>query len=322
MLTMEWTQCLCQSFNVSDKNDLLEEFAYLRGTCPVLRDIIVPDTIWENFRRVISTTSRPINHESIVLGAFRNGFLKRMTLPIHRYLLNGSAPARNLKSQYRTDLVEKWIFANEKLKRHKEARIFKGKLIEIMIASWLADNGWTINNLEALGGKFDIEATSPEQISYAIEVKYIGMQDYRYIEIENSLESGEAVGGWWNLYDGYNFILFKIFEAAKQLSTCTKNRLALLVTNNVDWDFLKMPIEEKWICDRPFNFSDDASALWDSFITIKKQEKRFANIDNELDTAISGLKDWWILKENDDFTFSLEARRELANDPRPSRLGD
>jgi hypothetical protein len=37
----------------------------------------------------------------------------------------------------------------------------------------------------------------------------------------------------------------------------------------------------------------------------------FANIDNELDAAISGLKKWWVLKENDCFTFALETRIEL-----------
>jgi hypothetical protein len=183
-----------------------------------------------------------------------------------------------------------------------------GKLTEIMVAAWLADNSWTISNLEALGGGFDIEATSPEHVSYGIEVKYIGIQDYRYEELLYSLESGEAVGGFFNICNGFNFLLFKIFEAAKQLGTCLDNRLVIIVVSGVDWDFLEMPVRDKWICSRPIRFSASASEDWSNFLSKKKRDNRFANIENELDETIGSLKGCWILQEHNSMSFVCEAR--------------
>ena len=145
-------------------------------------------------------------------------------------------------------------------------------------------------------------------------MKYIGIQDYRYNEILYSLEYGEAVGGFFNIYSGYNFILFKIFEAAKQLTTCSNNRLALVVASSVDWDFLEMPIRDRWIYSRPIGFSDAASEDWNKFLAQKKYEKRFANVENELDVVIGDLKECWILKEDDCMTFVLEARIGLKGE--------
>ena len=155
---------------------------------------------------------------------------------------------------------------------------------------------------------FDIEATSPNKISYAIEVKYIGIQDYRYNEIIKSLESDD-VGGCFNLYDGYNYILFKAFEAAKQLSAFSSNRLVMIVASSLDWDFLKIPIKDKWIYDRPYGFSPSSSKQWSRFLEgKKKKEKRFSNIEGEIDSVISGLKEWWVLREEERFNFLFEAK--------------
>ena len=201
-----------------------------------------------------------------------------------------------------------WMLENELLARHQKERIFKGKLAEIMIAAWIEDKGWLIDNLEALGGKFDLEATSTKHLSYNIEVKYIGQEDFMFENIVESISSGEAVGGPWNIYGGYNFILLKAFEAAKQLFSSTKYPLAILVVNNMAWDFLEMPIKDKWIYNRPIRFFDSASEKWEKFLCKKKSENRFANIENELDTIIGDLKELWIFKEHNDLEYSVESK--------------
>jgi hypothetical protein len=254
----------------------------------------------------------PAKHQPFILGAFKHGFLKNITAPIHRYLLDGAKPKTSLTNQYKNDLMAKWVLETDRVAPHQKARMYKGKLVEIMIAAWLEDGGWTIDHLAALGGKFDIEATSPDQKSYAIEVKYIEIQDWRYVEIFKSLESGEPAGGSWNDYDGYNYMLFRTFEAAKQFSTSPKDRLSLIVivVSNVDWEFLEIPITDRWICSRPLKFSDNGSDRWKTFLAKKKKERRFANIETELDSLIGGLKEW-VLREDNYLTFSLVEKIEF-----------
>lgn len=308
---MENIQCPCQSKIFLSKCSLLEEFTCLRTICPALKDIVLPDATWEDFRKVALKAPNPAKHQPFILGAFKRGFLKNITAPIHRYLLDGSRPKTSLTNEYKQDLMAKWVLETDPAAAHPKARMYKGKLVEIMIAAWLEDGGWTIDHLAALGGKFDIEATSPDQKSYAIEVKYIEIQKYRYAEILESLESGEAASGSWNDDDGYNYMLFRTFEAAKQLSTSpkAKDRLCLIVVSNVDWEFLENTITERWICSRPLRLSDNGSDQWKTFLAEKKREKRFANIETELDSLIGGLKEW-VLRE-DNFIFSLVEKIEF-----------
>ena len=153
---MTKTQCPCQSILVSNNRSLFEDFASLRKLCPALRDILVPDTIWHDFREIATAIDDQNRKQPIVLGAFKNGLLNRITLPVHTYLLDGPTLKCNLTRQYKEDLSEKWILKQERSAAYQKLKTFKGKLTEIMVAAWLADYGWTINNLEALGGSFDI----------------------------------------------------------------------------------------------------------------------------------------------------------------------
>ena len=307
---MKKIKCPCQSIPITNTPSKFEDFASLRESCPALREVLFPETIWHDYQKMVKANNHQSRQLPIVLGAFNRGLLARITMPVHAYLLDGQTLNVNLTKQYKKDLNEKWILERDQLAAYKKLRIFKGKLTEIMVAAWLEDSGWKINNLEALGGSFDIEATSPEHVCYGIEVKYIGIQDYRYNELQHSLRSGEAVSGFFNIYNGYNFILFKIFEAAKQLTKCKNSRLSLVVVDSVDWDFLEMPIRDKWINSRPIRFSDSADRDWKEFLEQKKKEKRFVTVENELDKAIGGLKECWILKETY-MAFVLEERIEL-----------
>ena len=307
-------RCPCRTTILSKKDSLLEEFGSLRKKCPALNSIFIPEEIWPDFQKTASAVPNIVKHRSIVLGAFKNGFLSKITLPVHRYLLKGQEPKANLTNQYRKDLIEKWMLENDLLARHQKSRIFQGKLAEIMIAAWLEDKGWLIDNLEALSGKFDIEATSPKQISYTIEVKYIGHEDDMFEGIVESLRSGTVVdGSWKNGYDGCNFILFKAFEAAKQLSASTKNPLAILVVSNMAWDLLEIQIKDQWIFNRPLRFFDSASKKWKFFLRKKKSENKFANIENELDTIIGDLQELWVMKEQNCLAYSLESKIEFKS---------
>jgi hypothetical protein len=199
------------------------------------------------------------------------------------------------------------------LERHRKSRIFQGKLTELLAADWLEDQRWTIEHLEALSGQFDIEAKSPDNISYAIEVKYIGQEDIRYKEMVRSLSSGNAIGGSWSVYDGYNFILFKAYEAAKQLLNCDKERLGFIIISNIAWDFVEVPIKDKWFYNRPFIFSGSASSEWNDFLRDKKKENKFSNIESDLDKIIGQIKELWIIEEENYLNYLLQDTIKIKN---------
>jgi len=101
--------------------------------------------------------------------------------------------------------------------------------------------------LAALGGKFDIEAISPQGIKSAIEVKYIGEEVWQFGANLKSLQSGKAVAGSFSDYSGYNYILFRIYQAAKQFEDFSGDRYVFIVISNLTWGYSEMAIECNWI---------------------------------------------------------------------------
>ncbi len=300
------SECLCQTATPADSNKALQKFESIRAECSALQEILVPNHIWPEFKQLAGKDYNEARHQYILLGALKNGFLSKITFPIHRFLLDKGGPKINLTNQYRKDLVEQWMLENNPLERHRKSRIFQGKLAELLAAAWIEDQGWKIHNLEALGGEFDIEATSADNASSTIEVKYIGQEDVHFEKIMESLTSGNAVGGSWGLYDGYNFFLFKAYDAAKQLSSSNKARLGFIIICNMAWGFFEMPIKDDWISNRPLTFSNSASSKWQNFIAEKKKEKKFSNIENDLNDVISQLNELWIIEERNQLNYSLE----------------
>ncbi len=298
--------CCCQAATFNNNGDLLRMFGSLRENCPALRDVFVPESVWPDFQRTAQNDFDEARHHYMLLGALESGNLDKLTGPVHRYLLDNGRPKTTLKKQYKNDLVEKWMLEKNHLERHRKARIFQGKLTELLIALFIEKQGWKINNLEALCGDSDIDAASPDDISCAIEVKYIGQEDLRYQEVVNSITSSEAGVNSINIYDGYNFFLFKSFDAAKQLSLSKKARLAFIIVSNQAWPFLSMPLADRWINNRPISFSDSASPDWINFLNQKKKEPKFSNIENELDSVITQLKELWIIREQNYFEYSID----------------
>jgi len=305
--------CPCQTASLVNRGTLLQEFEALRALCPALREVLVPEEFWLPFREKVLKPTRCARHQFILLGGFENRFLKRITSPIHWYLLERNKPKSTLTKQYQKDLIESWMLEETQIERHRKARIFQGRLAELRCAAWLEERKWAITGLEALGGKSDIEATSPKGIECAIEVKFIGQEDDKFEEIQESISSGDGVcGGFFNLYAGYNFLLFKVFEAANQLSAAAKRRLALIVISNMTWSFLEMQIKDAWMMNRPLRFFDvEASPEWKRFLSRKKMERRFANIENELDSKVGSLQEVWFVKEGNFLEYSLETKLEF-----------
>ncbi len=132
-------------------------------------------------------------------------------------------------NNYRRDLQETWILENDEIARHEKYKMYQGKLIELQIAKWLEENDWKIDNLKALGGDADIQCHNSLEMKISIEVKYIGQRDEEFQHFS---------AGWSPLHLSCNFILFRVYEAAKQLQNQKINRTAIIVVDHMAITYL------------------------------------------------------------------------------------
>ena len=301
--------CPCQSIERIDRGKLLDVFKEIRDKCVALKEILVPDSEWPQFQKeAIKALNFPdtVGHQYKVLGALQHGILSKITFPIHRYLMDGNETVKTLDARYKKELVEHWMGKRDSLKRHQKARAHEGKINELLCASWLENKGWKIEKLEALGGDFDIEATSKTNISYSIEIKFIGQEDGRFQEFEKSRITRNAVAGLIPIHDGYNYLLFRIYEAAYQLSRSRNKRLAMIVFSHSTYGFNEMPINSNWLEYRPIEFSKNASNGWDEFLSRKKNEDRYSDIEKDLERRIEELDELWIIQQQGNLEYSKE----------------
>ena len=305
--------CPCQVRSSADTTRALEQLEIIRSRCAALREILVPDNIWPIFKQKAAEPYDQAFHHYILLGALRDGFLARITFPIHRFLLDTNKPKRSLTRQYKKDLAEKWMLKSTPLERHREARIFFGKLTELLMAAWLEEQGWRINTLEALAGVFDIEATSPDKISFAIEVKYIGQLDSDFEEIVGKLSMGTPAGGTVNPYERFNYLMLRVYEAAKHLLDSNKRRLVAVVISQIAWGFFERQISDGWLQKRPIPFAPDTSPEWAAFLAEKKAENKFSHIERDLDRVIHSLNELWIVVEQNYLSYQLKNRFTVSN---------
>jgi hypothetical protein len=292
-------KCDCQ--NVKAINDswdnILNHFEAIRKNCPALKEILVPKSEWPIFRKMTPSAYDESGHRSILLGALKWGDLNKITLPVHCYLLDGEKPKDSLRKNYKKELIEKWMSEKTSLKRHQRVREFNGKLAELIASSWIESKGWVINNLEALNGSFDIEAISPQGSSSAIEVKYIGEEDWQFELNLESEQSGKAVSKVFNVYNGYNYILFRTYEAAKQLEKYSGDRYVFIVISNLTWGNLSMAIECDWI-RHPLNFYEFSK--WKNNVSGRflKRINKYPNIEKEIKNVLNQIKELWIIKSD------------------------
>ena len=214
---MKTTACMCQDIGPVDCADALEILAEVRDQCPVLGQLLVPDSTWNRYREFHTGATDDAEHVSVVYGSLISGCLGSLTEPLHRLLLDGSLLKRELTKQYRNDLTESWMFQKDEIERHRKSRIFIGRLAEIHTASWLEDKGWTITQLEAFGGKSDIQGIGPDKRKTYFEVKYIGQEDEEFNRVLSSLR-GEGGAAWVSTSNIVgDYVMLRTYEGAKQL---------------------------------------------------------------------------------------------------------
>ncbi len=241
-------------------------------------------------------------HKSALLEAYQCGRLNRATSPIHRYLLTAGALRGDAREQYLKDLQETWLRHPEPLKRHQGWKTFHGRLAELQFAEWLEEEKqYEITGLEALREGHDIEATLLGRRS-TFEVKFIGSDDGDFRLQEESLE-GTPSWSWVSPSAARNYLVFRVYEAAKQLEHAEGERTAVLIVDDLAWIRLACPLkheEIKW-ADARLVPSDGG---WSEFVA--GQYERYPGLPDDIAETIRSVHSIWVLRQSSELEFCLK----------------
>jgi hypothetical protein len=282
--------CACCQSSAVEFDQRLIVLEALRQRCPVLRELLLPTSIWNQYKSFEQSPRDNALHAPTLILSLLHGNLRRVTSPCHKFLFDGEQIKAQVTNQYRQDLQERWMFEADEIERHRKSKIFRGKIVELQIAEWLETQGWKIHNLEALGAAVDIEGVRPVSQTAAVEVKFIGQRDEEFEQGVNAF-TGLPAGGVDPTHLGCNYLLFRVFESAFKLRQVGKRRTAIIVIDDLAWRIFQIPLQHKWIDWKQPSFFD-VGKEWDSFL--QEQKKRYPSIDTDLVGTINTLYDLWV----------------------------
>jgi len=305
--------CLTATKDIDDEGDrdsALEEFLALRGHCAALAKILLPGAGLEEFVRRHKSIELAAQHRSTLLLAYQRGNLPQITGPLHRFLLDGDSIRPDVSVQYQKDLRERWFESDLPGKRHKDSRAFWGRVAELQVAAWLEVQGHTIVEMEATssaGARCPDIVADHNGARTAYEVKAIGQDDADFALTLDPPGSW----GWQSPCDAMNYLLVRVYEAAKQLRSRAESRTAVIVvTHQFAWSRFELQLREGWVDWRnpAFVGFEPQPKVWlaQNFPTLSPELPRDLGIIRELDRLL-------ILRQNGDLTLSLMHEIQINN---------
>lgn len=295
--------CRCLRPAIAAAQEPVEALAAIRSECAALHELFLPDPVWPQFQSWHRNPDNVAHHRSVLLLALERGHLGRVTSPIHRYLLADGCVRPDVRRQYRKCLRECWMYCDHPIERHQESRRFRGLVTELQCAEWLETLGWVITGLEALREGPDIEASRDGgSVMESFEVKFIGTQDDDFRMILQSL-AGEPAAEAVSPYTAINFLLFRVYEAAKQLIRLSQRKIAVIVIEDLTWWRFSFQLKNDWIdWKKPQLVGADPD--WEEFL--RKQHCRYPALLSELPSVIAQLDSVWIVRQLEGHCFQLE----------------
>lgn len=296
------TDCPCSTTGEVEFDSALDTLTELRSKCPVLSKLVLPDPVWGRFAQWHRNPDEVAAHCSIVLLALHRGCLSHVTVPLHSLVMNGAEVKADLTQQYRNDLAERWMHYADPTERHQKSRMFRGRLVELQFAAWLSDSGHDIVGLEALGAASDIATRAANGDPAAFEVKFIGAEDDDFTAIVKAL-AGRGGGRAVSPYTPINYLLFRAYEAARQLNQVGGSRKAAVIIDALAWDRFEMQLQEGWVnWDVPefIGHSQD----WEQFLA--KQLNKYPGLPGDLAATLHPLDELLILVQSSRFQFTAK----------------
>ena len=280
----------------------------MRDACQALRDVLLPDSTWQDVRNWHATPDDQAAHRSILLLAFRRGCLNSVTGPIHRFILSPSGILPDVRKQYVNDLRERWMITADPIERNKRSRIFRGHLVELQFALWLESQSHEVVGLEATRIGPDIETLSPGGALNSIEVKFIGVEDADFRTFVESM-AGLPAGRWVSLYTAINYMLFRVYEAAHQLRAAAATKTVVVVVDDVTWFRFELQLGNNWIdWGNPAFLPADSD--WEEFLGT--QQKRYPDLATDLATTIQAVDSIRVFRQTSRSEFIVEQQVNVS----------
>jgi len=298
--------CACSTYPLpSHLNDQLAAFYKLRTMCPALR-LTIPDEIEELHMHFSTSEPDAAFHCSIPFLAYRNGYLAEFTQTFHRFVLDGNELRKQVTLQYKNDLREKWVLEINEISRYEKARNYLSRLAELHFALWLETQHWQILNLELYGGQFDVEGLDNNQGATAFEIKFLGQREVVFELIRASFKN--ATAGSLGVYSPVDYLIFRVYEAARQLQSANTHRIAVVVVSDYDVSY-KIPLSEGWV-----DWANPSFLKRDPEIQnfLGCQYTKNPNLDADLKIFITGLNEIWIMSYKGAFDLKLEHRIQVS----------
>lgn len=298
--------CSCSDRAVPEQfSEQVTTFYGLRRACPVLR-LTIPDELAESHLGFTRSEPDTVFHCSVPFLAYRRGCLPDFTASLHRFALDGTKVRADIKAQYLSDLRETWLLETDEVSRFRKARNYLSRLAELDFARALETEQWQIENLEMYGGKFDIEGLSKDRVSTSFEVKFLAQREVLF-EL-NRASFTNPIASWLGVYSPIDYLLFRLYEAARQLQNAQARRIAVAIVSDYDVSY-KIPLSENWI-----DWTNPEFLKRDSEIQtfLAAQYAKNPELDVELKAFIAGLSEIWILRYQDSFELRREHRIQLS----------
>jgi hypothetical protein len=297
------TDCICSTAGAVEFDFAMDTLAELRSKCPVLSKLLLPDAVWERFERWHRNPDEVAAHCSIVLLALHRGCLPGITVPLHSLIMDCGEVKTDLSQQYRNDLIERWMHYADATERHQKSRMFRGRLVELQFANWLRDQGQDIAGLEALGAMSDITTRQQNGGQVAFEVKFIGAEDDDFEAIVKAL-AGAGGGRAVSPYAPINYLLFRAYEAARQLNNIEDSRRVAVIIDALAWDRFEMQLQGGWVNWKVPGFIGNSSEDWEEFLA--KQLVKYPGLPDDLAATLHSVGELLILVQSSRFDFTIK----------------
>jgi len=290
----------------------LAEFAQLRGSCDALRSVLVPQDVWARFKQAYERIPAGVQHASLLVLAFQRGYLRRITAPVHQFLLGEFAAGRSVDPGYSSELRELWALQEDEADRHQHANRYRGKLTELQVARHLVSTDWCIVDLEALsadsgtGPRPDILAVGPSGDSTSVEVKLIGL----------STEGFEAYAHddvhWIDTHDRANFLLDRLYRSAMQLRVATGRKVVCIALTDSAWREYKpvLTVQDLVNWREPRFVSCGADSGWSA--RYSRLRSKYSSVDDDLTEVILSLDEIVIWRFDNRMQLHEVLRTELS----------
>jgi hypothetical protein len=156
--------------------------------------------------------------------------------------------------------------------------------------------------LEATRKGTDIETVSPDGAHNSLEVKFIGIEDADFRIFLESI-AGLPAGTWVSPYTAMNYLIFRVYEAARQLQNARGTKTVVVVIDDTAWFRFEVQLTGHWIDWKNVAFVSQ-NAAWTQFLD--EQLKRYPELPNDLASTVQAVNSIKIFRQSSRFEFILE----------------